>query len=524
MRVLLIAVLITLPCAAQDADWAKLLGKAKVALKNPNPVEREEVISELGASNKGEAVDLLVEFWAMSTTLIRTWGAQRLEKMSKLDKLPNAAKFSGGNFKLEGDEQRQYEEWQRLHKEIADVQSKIDRETQVKENVRTALRMLGTGSGLKSIIAKMTTDKEWSMRAAAAEACAESKTPEARAALKAAIAAEKDGRVLVSMVDAVRSWADADAAALLGELMKKPVDWQVKTAAVQALIIIGEPPCVEALIEGLKDADGKLRDEINNALMLFTGVDKKGDYLTWKSWWAENKEVFLGGKYERPPPPKKDPHATTGFYGIPVVSKRVVFVLDRSSSMKEKTGYKPDNSVATGPGAKPEEKRQCGDRKIDVAKFELKRAVQNLSEGSKFNIIFYSNSYTIWMADQLAEANKSNKEAAIAWFEPLEPDGMTNIYDSVEKAFYLGDPKDPTRKTDTEITGFKGGCDTIFLISDGLPNKGQITDTGSIISRIEEINKLRRVTIHTIGVGDDADEAFLFKLADMTGGRHVMKR
>ena len=45
-----------------------------------------------------------------------------------------------------------------------------------------------------------------------------------------------------------------------------------------------------------------------------------------------------------------------------------------------------------------------------------------------------------------------------------------------------------------------GGVDTIFFLTDGLPNSGQVPEPDAIIVKVKELNKTRKVKINTVGV------------------------
>jgi hypothetical protein len=68
------------------------------------------------------------------------------------------------------------------------------------------------------------------------------------------------------------------------------------------------------------------------------------------------------------------------------------------------------------------------------------------------------------------------------------------------------------------------GADTIFLLSDGSPTTpdGQLDDWEKIIRAVREWNKLKRVVIHTIGIGGH-NVAFMSTLASENGGTYVAR-
>lgn len=64
--------------------------------------------------------------------------------------------------------------------------------------------------------------------------------------------------------------------------------------------------------------------------------------------------------------------------------------------------------------------------------------------------------------------------------------------------------------------------DTIFLSTDGSPTRvdGRPGSTGKIVLAGRTWNPLQRVTIHTIGIGGQLDDAFLAQLARENGGEY----
>ena len=81
--------------------------------------------------------------------------------------------------------------------------------------------------------------------------------------------------------------------------------------------------------------------------------------------------------------------------------------------------------------------------------------------------------------------------------------------------------------------GWKAGADTllpgakeatlarVILLSDGKPTRGLTVKTDEIRAAVRDWNKRRRVTVHAIAFGKDADFKFLEGLALDTGGAFV---
>ena len=76
----------------------------------------------------------------------------------------------------------------------------------------------------------------------------------------------------------------------------------------------------------------------------------------------------------------------------------------------------------------------------------------------------------------------------------------TNVFDTLEAAL-----------KDRRI-------DTIYLLTDGVPTRGRITEPGAILEEIGIQNRLRGVTIHCIAFGEESK--FLEDLAKQNGGQY----
>lgn len=378
------------------------------------------------------------------------------------------------------------------------------------ESVQTLIRRLRGG-----------TDAE---REGIAEAAAAVEHPEIEAALIERVSKDKSWRVRVVAID---SLAKREARAALDTVLRALRDpfWQVQVAAVAAAERLGGLAAVPALIEALKTADGRLQDEIRGALSRLTGVDKGTSAAAWAAWWASHGESVKAGHYQPSPEDRPEVRARlTQFYGIPVTSKRVVFVIDRSGSMLEESGWKPEGDIETGSASGPADKPE-GTRKIDVAKFELRRVIRGISEDTLFTIIAFSEGVQPWK-ETLVLASKKNKEEALAWVKALEATGGTNSYGALQAAFEVKGPPDDKKRDQ--------GADTIYFMTDGRPSVGEVTDPEQILSRVVEWNRVRKVKIHTIAVGLDTlpqtqggggvDPEFLRRLAEATGGLHVWRK
>lgn len=260
----------------------------------------------------------------------------------------------------------------------------------------------------------------------------------------------------------------------------------VKLAAARALARLDVADAVPAIIDAL-EGEGPLKHELNEALVLLTGVDKKGDHGAWKAWWEEG-----GKEAERPPREEReaalervwDPPGTRAeFYGVPVVSRRVLFLIDVSASMGERG-------------------------KLASAREELRRALAALPADAKFGVIAFDVDAERW-SEQMSPATKENREAVLSWLEEMEPEEGTNILNGLTDAFRMAG-----------VNQKRLVADTVYLVTDGRQSLGK---PDYLLRRIGERNPYGKVIIHTVSIGKDADREFLRRLAAENGGTYAEK-
>jgi uncharacterized protein YegL len=142
----------------------------------------------------------------------------------------------------------------------------------------------------------------------------------------------------------------------------------------------------------------------------------------------------------------------------------VVFVLDTSASMRG--------------------------GKIEAAKSELMRVIKELPKEVYFSVIAFDGSIRVWQRD-LVPATEQMKHIAVnvVLEQPLGP--KTASYDALEAAFELNP-------------------EAIYFLSDGAPVGGKIDDPGEIVGTISGVNRVRRVSIHSVGVDTNIPSAAIF--------------
>jgi len=221
---------------------------------------------------------------------------------------------------------------------------------------------------------------------------------------------------------------------------------------------------------------------------------------------------------------------STDYYGVETTTnKKFVYVIDISGSMENKAETdlqgqivgaatnQTANAVGNMVGGPLGNilKKQTKDQltKLGKIKKELIPSIKGLSEDSYFTIIVFENKVKMWRK-KLVPATGANKNLAAAYLTNLESGGATNISDALEKAFDLAGAGARDERTALEV-------EVIFLLSDGSPTAGKTRNTNGIVSQTAQWNSARRITIHTIGLGDDCDKAFMAKLADENNGQFI---
>jgi HEAT repeat protein len=463
--------------------------------------KRIQGAKELGQSNDKKAVEWLLKLFKASHSIIRQKTPEKAKIQQEISRLDLTIKKNADGSPVTNSQGQplanNQNDTRKYQQELLPASQKVEREIRDEEEIKNAVVSALSGmtneDAVNEMLKKVKKGADYE-QVGLAEALGMVLDPRVPEALGEALAKSKDDMVRIALIDALSTKSATAQAGAIAAAMEKSDSWQVKSAAAKALAQMNAKDQIPAIIEELKGADGRLKDDLNNALVKMTGVNKHGDYNVWNAWWKDNSGNVLADGFA--PVESGGGEAGGGqttFYGIPVVSKRLAFILDRSGSMAEPAGWKPEDVVGTGGGPGEAPDANIGDRKIDVARYELERAIMGLPEDAQFTVIVYNHEYQMWSEKGLKKANAKNKKAAIAWFKGFEPEGATNVYDPTERAFNLAGIGMDDKNYDVSV-------DTIFLLSDGLPNNGQITDPGEIRAKIKDMNKLRKIVINTIGV------------------------
>lgn len=280
-------------------------------------------------------------------------------------------------------------------------------------------------------------------------------------------------------VKAVLALSNAGALPLLWRHLDHP-HWSTRAAAIRSLARIRDRASIERLMERLEKEDGRLRWDIAVALAALTGKMLGYTAEPWREWWDRNAETFEFPASAEVPAAVEA--TTKAYYGVPLLSKRVIFCIDASGSMDASSGDRPLT-------------------KLEAARRELKETLKSLDEDVRFNVVFFSDTARSWKPS-LRPATADHVAGAVEDAKRVKAEGGTNIWGTL--ASTLADEE----------------ADTIFLLSDGEASQGRLTDPEHILREFGFLNGTRLVVVHTIALGPNS---FMKELAARTGGKYVEK-
>ncbi len=330
--------------------------------------------------------------------------------------------------------------------------------------------------------------------------------------------------------------------------------WEAKLAALRGIEKLADEKHVEPLLDALgkcRPDEGRLKDLYLKILKERVGVDlASDDPNAWRAAWTARKAG------QDPAQPGSGTVAEpTEFFGLKTRSTRIVFLLDRTGSMNgpgsesPRTVLKLPPEAAGGPQEHPSEARARDEAtrirkqwdgkmiatRMDSAKKELINTVYVLRPSVHFNVIWYEGHPDPWKPE-LVPATWAHKLDCIREAEKLAPSGMTNIWDALELALRMTEvPQRPGAVVIDKKANYAtalDGADTFFLMTDGRPSAGRLSNALDILAELRKVNRLRRIAIHTVCVGDEAggggipgsdspDPAFMKRVAEENGGEFV---
>ena len=295
-------------------------------------------------------------------------------------------------------------------------------------------------------------------------------------------AADRKWTTRLDAVDIVARYGGTDAVPFLSARLDD-AEWRIRVAAAQGLGRIRIKPAISPLIARLDpEKDKRARRAVADALFRITGQHLYDMHNLWLKWWSRNYSSFVVP--DEIPTKKKSKagrRTVANFYGVPVESERITFVIDQSGSMSGWGG---------------------GESELDKAVKEVLKVIASMKNGAMINVIFFETGVHSW-SKRLVKLTRKSRVKLKSHLLRQQPMGGTNLYDGLERAIKLK------------------GVDTVYLLSDGAPGVGKFVEDDDILREIGKLNKRLRIQIHCISIGSDSD--LLKKLAEQTGGSYAKR-
>lgn len=374
-------------------------------------------------------------------------------------------------------------------------------------------------------------DRSWEIRRFAVEALVNNNS-QTHVPVILPLAHDKEAAVRLVVLDSLGNMG-IEEARLLGLEALADESWQVRASAIEVLGKVRHRDNVPALIAHMRVEEGRLKEDVANALENLTTRDFGQRIVLWERFWEQYKDryeiptdeamaKFRKRQAESALVYKPGQGGKTNYHGIETPSRSVLFVVDVSGSMEneivEKERFKD--------GGYPSYSRMA------IVKTELARTIDALEPYVTFNILAFATDVRSWKKS-LTKANVLNRSSAKSWIARLEPlggnskqglaevglgsaanleAGKTNTWGALAWALAVNDGNG---KEEYELA-----VDTIFFLSDGRPTHGRHVDTDRILEEVKKANAVRKVTIHALAIGE-FQKTFMKRLATENHGQFV---
>jgi hypothetical protein len=303
-------------------------------------------------------------------------------------------------------------------------------------------------------------------------------------------AAEHFGRVRASLDQAVLTRLAREVARrYLSE------DWR-DAARARALARALDPPrAVPILIEALAAWERRTRTgagsrrieaELVGELQRLSGRGMGAEPESWTAWWQAVRSGHIALPAEIAAAGGQTSSAT--FFGLHAVTDRVLFVVDRSGSMRTAFG--------TGGRTRHEEA-------ID----QLLRFLKQSGEDTRFSVAVFGSEGKAWRT-RLATATDGNLALVRRWLERNEPDGETLLFEGLRAGLGL----DSRGRLALE----RCEADTVIVLCDGATTEGP----GWVERWLATENEAAQLVFHCVQIGVDGNGT-LEALAEGTDGEFV---
>lgn len=249
---------------------------------------------------------------------------------------------------------------------------------------------------------------------------------------------------------------------------------------------------IDRLIPLLGEERGRVRHEIGRTLRSVTGEwDMGDDPLAWRDWWKVKRDGFVPVDLDR----KRSDHGSGAggdtvarYFGIPVYSKRVTFILDLSGGMDRPIG---------GKGTKTPQR-------LEVAKTELSKTLESLADDVDVNVIFFATKYFPF-APKLVPARKALRPLLVYIQKQEIPDKAHMNRGNLFGPILLAAQQEEV--------------DTIYLVTEGNPTEGRFVDRDRFVRHMMRTLKYTKTEVNSLFIGSaDSAKRYLEAISEPTGG------
>ncbi len=273
-----------------------------------------------------------------------------------------------------------------------------------------------------------------------------------------AIQAAQTGRIVPARAAAMGLGASLET--LVSALADDDV--AVRVAAIEALARLESVPACVALVEGLaSESSLRLQWRIVERLQALSGLAHRRDPRPWRRW-SEGLDSDWTPASASTAEAKARDEQSAAFVGLPILSDRLIFLIDFSGSM-----WKVGDNGTTPKKVVEERLREC---------------LETLPESTQFNLIPYTSEPIPWKSE-LQPATPRNVAAALKWFESRKDQGTGDFWEAFELAL-----------EDKNV-------DTLVVLGDGAPSGGTRFHFGLLPGLIHRATRDRGVAVDAILVG-----------------------
>ena len=276
-------------------------------------------------------------------------------------------------------------------------------------------------------------------------------------------------KIAMASAEALGRYQRNSAIVALRNQIKRPdyaTSYAFRFSLLKSIAELRSPEAVQFLSVTLPTLEGQLQHQV---ITFLEKVDKsyfRGDQARFDDWKTNTWRPILDSTFSAAEPGtaesyRAERYAKATYYGMPIYAKRLVFVIDRSPSMDELVD---------------------GQSRHRRAVLELSQAIEALDPATEFSVVVFSGQTRTWN-NQLQEATPVNKRKAIKFAQQYYRMNLTNHYSALRKAFSIDD-----------------NLEAIYLISDGEPTTGKITEPREIIYDVTRRNTFRYIAINTVGI------------------------